>query len=123
MSDNTHTMTGRIIKRGPVEEFGAKKFRKAILVVHEEGQKYPQPIPFEVTRDALKKYADLRDGDEVEISYNLRGREWNGKNYSSLEAWMIKRPGGISDAPADDALPVDVESDAQEGGGDEEFPF
>lgn len=120
MSDNTHTMTGRIIKRGPVEEFGAKKFRKAILVVEEADQKFPQPIPFEVTREALKKYSDLRDGDEVEISFNLRGREWNGKYYSSLEAWRIQRPGAVADVP-----PVQDEdaTDTKEGGEDEEFPF
>ena len=28
-------------------------------------------------------------GDEVEISFNLRGREYNGRHYVSVQGWKV----------------------------------
>ena len=115
------SIQGRIVKRGPVEEFGAKKFRKALLVVEIDGQKYNNQVPFEVTKDALKGYDALRVGDAVEVFFNLNGREWNGKHYSSAEAWRIARPG----AEQTEAGSFDPAEPIQEGGeeNDAGLPF
>jgi hypothetical protein len=32
-------------------------------------------------------------GQQVEVSYNVRGREFNGKYYNTLDAWKIEVTG------------------------------
>jgi hypothetical protein len=48
-------------------------------------------------------------GDEVEASFNLRGREWQDKHFNSLELWKIEvltaaavAPAHVPDQPGDD---------------------
>jgi hypothetical protein len=36
--------------------------------------------------DIIKPYGV---GQEVEVSYNLRGREFNGRYYNTLDAWRV----------------------------------
>ena len=38
--------------------------------------------------DNLNKYNKV--GDEVEVNFNVQTNEWQGKYYTSLQAWRIK---------------------------------
>lgn len=64
-------------------------FYKRQIVVAEDGQ-YPNDIPI----DFLKEKSDVLDnfgiGQEVNVSVNIRGSEYNGKNYVSLNGWKIE---------------------------------
>ena len=64
-------------------------FYKRQIVVTEDGQ-YPNDIPI----DFLKDKSDILDnfgiGQEVNVSVNIRGSEYNGKNYVSLNGWKIQ---------------------------------
>jgi hypothetical protein len=33
-------------------------------------------------------------GQQVEVSYNVRGREFNGRYYNTLDAWKVQVIGG-----------------------------
>lgn len=35
------------------------------------------------------KYDKVRRGDNVTVSFNLRGREWKGRYFPSLQGWKI----------------------------------
>jgi hypothetical protein len=36
---------------------------------------------------------DYSEGDNIEVEFDLRGREWNGKYFTNLQAWRINRAG------------------------------
>lgn len=85
---NSTTIEGRIIHLGQVEQ-KSDKFRMRIVVVKTDGQ-YPQQIPVQFTNANVEKADSLKLGDSVTISCNIRGREYGGKWYISLDAWRIE---------------------------------
>lgn len=84
----SNTLTGAIHHIGETEFVGANDMPKRIIVIETEGE-YPQLVKFEAIKDHTKTIDDLVEGQTVEISYNIRGREWNGKYYTDLQLWRI----------------------------------
>jgi len=76
---------------------------------------YPQDILFQLTQDKCTLLDMFKVGDKVEVSFNLRGREWinpqgEAKYFNSLEAWKIFKDTNVehnaTDAPVEnDNLP------------------
>ena len=87
MSVNSTTIEGQIIHLGQVEQ-KSEKFRLRIIVIKTD-EKYPQEIPVQFTNANVDKSDSLKLGDAVSISCNLRGREYSGKWYLSLDAWRV----------------------------------
>jgi len=65
------------------------KFQKRLLVI-ETAEKYPQQLPIEFVQDAVSKLDNLAEGEEVTVHINLRGREYNGRYYSSIQGWKVE---------------------------------
>jgi hypothetical protein len=86
----------------------SEKFTKREFVLNEPHDQYPQDILFQLTQknvDVLDKFVE---GQEVEVSFRIRGREYNGKYFNNIEAWRIEAIGEIpSNSPAkeEDILP------------------
>ena len=56
---------------------------------------YPQDILFQATQDKCSLLDSIKVQDQIEVSFNLRGREWTSptgevKYFNSLEAWRIE---------------------------------
>jgi hypothetical protein len=69
------------------------KFSKREFVVETE-ETYPQPISIQLTKDKCSLLDLFKVGQDVEVSVNLRGREWNSpqgetKYFNTIEAWKI----------------------------------
>jgi hypothetical protein len=72
----------------------SEKFSKREFVVSSLDDKYPQLISFQLVNDKCDLVNNLKIGDAVAVSYNLRGREWTSpggevKYFNTLEAWSI----------------------------------
>ena len=85
---------GKIKLVGETEVFGAKEFKKRNLVVTTEDQ-YPQDIQIEFVQDKCSILDNYKNGQDVKIGINLRGREWvNDKNetkyFNSVQGWKIE---------------------------------
>jgi len=111
MSEQTGALiVGTVINVGPVESLGANGFRKCVVVI-DTGGEYRQQIPIEFIKDMADKAGNtLNAGDEVVMDYNLRGREYNGKYYASVQGWRFKvtqeatRQSVNADSDADDNM-------------------
>ena len=69
------------------ERFQAREF---VLLV-EDGS-YPQYIKFQLTQDRCNVIDDAEEGQMIKVHFDLRGREWNGKYFTNLNAWRIEQP-------------------------------
>ena len=90
MSDsNNMTIAGTVLRiDGPVS-VGSNGLQKTTVIVRTPGQ-YPQEIPVEFLKDKAESVAkQYSAGDEVEVSFNLRGREYNGRHYVSVQGWKV----------------------------------
>jgi len=78
-------------------------FTKREFVVTTEEQ-YPQDVKFETVKDKTSLLDRYTAGDQVKVSFNVRGNEYQGKYFVSLQAWKIENigaaTGGGSSIPA-----------------------
>ncbi|TNE49824.1 MAG: DUF3127 domain-containing protein [Bacteroidetes bacterium] len=71
---------------------------------------YPQLIKFQAVQDRCGMLDNFNEGDMVKVSFDLRGREWNGKYLTNLNAWRIEAASSSSNTssvPADEQFPAD----------------
>ena len=105
---------GRIKMVGETQTFGSNGFRKREIVVTTEEQ-YPQHIMVEFVQDKTDLLNSYKEGQQVKISINLRGREWvnpqgETKYFNSIQGWRIEalqteaEGGNIPPVPPADAF-------------------
>jgi hypothetical protein len=83
----------------------SEKFSKREFVVTDSSNgNYPQDILFQSTQDKCSILDQFSVNDSVDVSFNIRGREWTSpqgevKYFTSLEAWRIERSATGSTTP------------------------
>ncbi|EDM37494.1 hypothetical protein PBAL39_10131 [Pedobacter sp. BAL39] len=119
--------------KGKVHEIGAlqqvsETFKKRDLIIeYAENPTYPEYIRFEALQDKTALFDSLKTGDDVEVSFNLRGRPWTDKTgktsyFNSLVVWRINaltNAGAAASTPAY-APPADLNNTAAE---EDDLPF
>jgi len=81
---------GKIHLIGQTEVVGsAGTFKKRTVVVVTDEQ-YIQSIPIDFVQDKCDLLNNYSVGQEVKVSINIRGNEYNGKFYVSLNGWRIE---------------------------------
>lgn len=73
--------------------------------------KYPQDILFQAVNDKMDMVTPLRNGQVVEVSFNLRGREFNGRYYNTLDVWKVTHDKDYVDPAAPSVQPADETDD------------
>ncbi len=71
-------------------------FQAREFVIKHEGN-YPQYIKFQLTQDRCDLITPFEEGDKIKVSFDLRGREWNEKYFTNLNAWKIDKVDGQVD--------------------------
>ena len=62
--------------------------REFVITTNEQ---YPQDVKFECIKDKTSLLDGISNGDDIEVSFNVRGNEYNGKYYVNLQAWRLSR--------------------------------
>jgi len=114
-------LAGNIIVKDDTQDVSAsfKKREFVIEVINERNTDYNDFIKFQLTQDRCEMLDHYTVGQEVKISFNVRGRKWekDGKTnyFSNLEAWRIESVGNAS-------APAPQQTEAPSGGKDS-LPF
>jgi hypothetical protein len=106
-----HELSGTVKEIFEEQTFGSG-FNKREFVITDEADKYPQDIKFECVKEKVELVNKLNKGDKVKVTFDIRGREWQGKYFVNLAAWKIENlAGGAGDSsepppfdPADEVL-------------------
>lgn len=69
-------------------------FSKREFVVTTAHDKYPQDIKFEVVKDRCSMLDQFKIGQPVQVNFDIRGNEYNGKYYVNLSCWKIQAADG-----------------------------
>ena len=86
-------ISGKIKVINDTKTYGESGFRKRELVITTEGE-YPQSIMIEFVQDNVGLLDPFKIGQNVKVSFNLRGREWvnpegETKYFNSITGWKI----------------------------------
>ena len=106
-----------------------EKFKKREFVVTDENDTYPQDIMFQAAQDKCDMLDGVIEGQTVEVSFNLRGREWTSpqgdiKYFNTLDAWRIESVSAqnpTTSAQKSEPTPVPVAETTT--GTDDDLPF
>jgi hypothetical protein len=114
-------------------ETKSDKFKTRNFVIETEGQ-YPQLVQFQAVNDRCDILDNFMEGQLIEVSFDLRGREYGGKYFTNLNAWKIQsvaNPVQQTKLPAPGATratqpkpqPADPFPTYKGAGGDDDLPF
>lgn len=68
------------------ENFQVRKFRISFM----DG-KYEKTPEFQAVNDRCDMLDNYAEGEMVTVHFEIDGREWQGKYFTSLKAWKIER--------------------------------
>jgi len=108
---------GKIKSVGSTEQKSAK-FSVRTFVLELEG-KYPELVEFQLVNDNTLLINPFSSGDEIEVEFNLKGREYNGRVYNSLQVWKIT---GES-KPKNESTPKAESPQGESEKSEEDLPF
>ena len=81
--------------KGTIKLIGEKQtfdsgFQKVEFVLTTNDEKYPQDVKFEIVQDKVDDFLKYNKvGSVVDVDFNVRGNEYQGKYYVSLTAWKV----------------------------------
>lgn len=89
---------GSIIKIDETQTFDSG-FQKREFVIKTD-DKYPQEIKFELLKDKCDIIDSYVMGQTIDVTFNIRGSEYNNKHYVQLQAWKIQPVNGSVTTPS-----------------------
>jgi single-strand DNA-binding protein len=95
-------ITGIMAKIYDTESKSASFSTREFVITTEET--YPQFVKFQAVQERTGIVDGYKDGEKVKVYFDLRGREWQGKYFTNLNAWKIERvaAAATTSSPASD---------------------
>jgi len=96
-----------------------KEWSKREFVIDTEEQ-FPRKVCFTLFGDKTSLIDSIVAGEEVEVSFNIESREYNGKWFHNINAWKIDKPttGSAPDAPPEYSyreIPPELDNESDTG--------
>jgi len=115
-------VTGKVKLLLEKQTFSSGFEKKEFVITTQE--QYPQDVKFECIKEKIAQLDGLKPGDDIKVSFNLRGNEYQGKYYVNLQAWRVEKGGAAAPegAPAGNNYPDFVEPETSGDDGDD-LPF
>ena len=112
-----YELTGKIKLIQEPKTFDSGFTKREMVVTVDEGR-YPQDINLEFVQDKVGLLDSLQPGLEVTVSFDIRGREYNGRYFNNLQGWKVV-------AANEQAAPPPTEPDYPTPAdfGDDDIPF
>ena len=99
----TYKLRGRVAAISAPKSFASGFTMQELLLDDESSPQWPQRIPVGFGGDRIAQLATLGLGQEVEVTFSIRGSEYNGRRYVNLRGWNVST---ISAAPVQTVAPI-----------------
>ncbi|HPG25156.1 MAG: DUF3127 domain-containing protein [Spirochaetaceae bacterium] len=116
---------GKLYRTFQAEQVTARFRKREFVVELDATSRYPQYVLFQLTGDRCEQLDGFGEGQEVDVEFSLRGREWKSpkgeiRYFNSLEVWAIERAGEGTAAGGDDPFAGD---EPPPPGDEDDIPF
>ncbi|MEH6825498.1 MAG: DUF3127 domain-containing protein [Motiliproteus sp.] len=116
-----YELTGKVKLIQDEQTFGSGFTKREMVVTVEDG-KYPQEINLEFVQDKVSLLNALQLGQEVTVTFDIRGREYNGRYFNNLQGWKIDT-GNAVNTEANQPPVFDKDVPANLNDFDDDIPF
>lgn len=88
-------VTGKLLEIQETQQVSDTFKKRMFVLEYAENPQYLEYISFELIQDRCDLLDDFQPGQDVEVSFNLRGRKWVNpegltKYFNSLQAWRVE---------------------------------
>jgi single-strand DNA-binding protein len=136
----SYESVGKLYKKFATES-KSEKFQVREFVIEIADGQYPQLIKFQLAQERCQLLDGYEEGEEIKVHFDLRGREWQGKYFSTLNCWRLEKGNGASPtsqpvaqvqnsspkptppANTDDSFPSLSDAPFKTTAGDDDLPF
>ena len=93
-------ISGTVFKIMPLATGQGKNgtWKKLEFIIEVPGQ-FPKKVCFSLWGDKIDQ-ANLQEGDNVSVSFDIESREYNNRWYTEAKAWKIEKGGSNAARPA-----------------------
>ncbi|PHN08070.1 DUF3127 domain-containing protein [Flavilitoribacter nigricans] len=104
-------------------------FQAREFVIEVADGNYPQLVKFQLVQDRCALLDPFQENEKIKVHFDLRGREWNGKYFTNLNAWRLEKvemTASTASAPpdfSDDSFPSAGDEPQAGGDFDDDLPF
>lgn len=87
---------GKVLIIGEVQHIGDTFKKRELILEYAENPSYPETVKFEAIQDKITLLDTINIGDELEVSFNIRGRGHTNKEgvtsyFNSLVVWRLSK--------------------------------
>ena len=116
------TLRGKLSRKLSVESGtskAGKEWQKQSFLV-DTGSQYNPEVCFQLFgEEKIQMLSHHNEGDQIEVSFNLSSREYNGRYFHNVDAWRIENIGSNNQESAEPDIPSFEESENS----DDDLPF
>ncbi len=114
---------GKLHKKFDTEQKSGTFQTREFVILMEQGQ-YPQHVKFQLVQDRTEVIDSFQEGSDIKVYFDLRGREWQGKYFTNLQAWRVEASGAQPKSkPAEGDFPSSVPAGNEESSSYDDLPF
>ena len=124
-------LTGTLVKFYETKSFPSGFSIQEFVVRTDE--RYPQEVLVQAAKEKIDVLKNFKENDVVKVKFNLRGREYNGRHFVSLDMWTMEiaaagntsasNPSTMSNSSAPVSAPVMNENPADNNADGDDLPF
>ena len=111
-------LQGRIKVMMDTQTFDSGFSKREFVVTTQE--QYPQDVKLEFIKDKTAVLDAYQVGEDVNVHFNVRGNEYQGRYYVNLQAWKMEKAAAAApagNAPLPTPPPISASND------DDDLPF
>jgi len=98
-------------------------FQTREFVLLDESTQYPQYVKFQLVQDRCEIIDGIDEGAVVKVYFDLRGREWQGKYFTNLQAWRVEAGGQTAKPKTAGDFPSSPPPANEDGTSYDDLPF
>ncbi len=92
----SHEISGTIKVIFETQTFPSGFSKREFVVTTQE--QYPQDVKLEALKEKGEMLNDYAEGDQVNVKFNIRGNEYNGRYFVNLQAWQMSKASAAANA-------------------------
>lgn len=82
-------LSGKVHEIGEKQTITEKLTKQDLIILDDTNPQYPEYIKIEALNAKCDLLNNLSQGQQITVSFNLKGRESKGNYYNSLQLWKI----------------------------------
>ena len=95
-------VVGKLYRKFDTES-KSEKFQVREFVIETMDGNYAQFIKFQLAQERCPLIDGYTEGEDIKVHFDLRGREWQGKFFTSLNCWRLEKSDGTEAVAAPQA--------------------